>query len=321
MRRSYFIPMLLLGSVLLATGLYGLRANRIALEDYDAESHHYVRRDVKKVDSKTLINSLTGVPRLRYEHVRLHAFSATFVGLVFIVWAFDRRSAYVRVKAAGSDQATGSVTRATTQIRSIAFCGLLVLFAIGSMTYMREIVPDWVDHVRSRSLQRKNERVRAFLEENGIPGAQVHWGGGKGGRGMTLTGPEVKDISALADLPVTWLTLRDTQVTDLGPLRKCPLYSLRLQGSPVIDIAPLAGSKISFLDLTDTNVSNLQALAHMPRLQTVHLSRQQIMGNLEVLRNLKLRVREVPEGPSIRTGSPGWQSEYETVDANSVQLP
>ena len=327
MNRSYFIPMLLLGSVILAAGLYGIRAARIALEHYEEQSRHYVRKPGIKVDRETMLKNIRSSRRgeataLRCEHMRLHALSATFVGLVFIAWAFDRRSMYVRLHATQGGEAMGSLLKAKMQIRSIAFSVLLLLFAAGAVVQLRQIMPEWVDQMLMRSQQRKNERMKAFLEGNGIPVKHVYWGrhkGHKGGKTLHLEGPEVRDISILSDLPINYLTLRNTQVTNLNPLRKCPLRNLSLEGSSVSDISPLAGTQIWHLDLRETNVLDLRPLAQMPNLKSVYLSRQQIMDNLEVLRNLSITVKEEPGGPSFSTGGIGWQKEYETVDVNNIE--
>jgi len=161
--------------------------------------------------------------------------------------------------------------------------------------------------------------MKAFLEKNGIPVKYVNWRRGKGGKRISIEGPEVKDISILSELPINSLTLQDTQVTDLKPLRKCPLWRLSLEGSSVSDISPLAGTQIEHLDLRETNVLNLRPLIRMPKLKSVQLSRQQVIDNLEVLRNLSITVGEAPGEPAFTTGGIGWQEEYETVDVNNIE--
>jgi hypothetical protein len=317
MNRSYFIPMLLLGSVILAAGLYGIRAAGIALELYEEQSRHYVRKLGIKVDRETMLNTIRSsrgeATALRCEHMRLHALSAAFVGLVFIVWAFDRRSMYARLRVARGGEAAG-LSKAKMQIRSITFAVLLLLFTLGTVVQLRQIMPDWVNIMRMRSDQKKSEKVRAFLEGNGIPVKFVNWRRGKGGKTIHLEGSEVKDISVLSELPVVFLTLHNTKVANLNPLRKCHIRHLSLEGSPVSDISPLAGTQIEFLDLRGTNISDLQPLAHMPSLKSVQLSRRQIIDNLEVLRNLNITVQEAPGGPAFTTGGLGWRKEYEDVN-------
>jgi hypothetical protein len=314
MNRSYFIPMLLLGSVFLAAGVYGIRAARIALELYEKQSIHYVRKPGIQVDRETMLknirSSLGEATVLRCEHMRLHALSVTFVGLVFIAWAFDRRSMYARSRVARGNEAAGKLMKVKMQIRSIAFSGLLLLFALGTVVQLRQIMPEWVNHMRARSQRMENERMKAFLEENGIPVKYVHWGHGKGGKTVHLEGPEVREVSILSELPINYLTLQNTQVTNLNPLRKCPLWNLSLEGSSVSDISPLAGTHIRHLDLRETNVLDLRPLARMPDLKSVYLSRQQVIDNLEVLRSLNITVQEEPGGPSFTTGGIGWQKEY-----------
>jgi hypothetical protein len=323
MNRSYFVPMILLGSVIFGAGLYGIRAAKIALEHYEEQSRHYVRKPGIKVDRETMLSTIRSsrgeATALRCEQMRLHALSATFVGLVFIVWAFDRRSMYVRLQAARRGEAMGSLLKVKMQIRSIAFSGLLLLFAAGAVMQLRQIMPEWVNHMRARSQRMENERMKAFLEENGIPVKYVYWGHGKGGKTIHLEGPEVSEVSILSELPINYLTLQNTQVTNLNPLRKCPLWNLSLEGSSVSDISLLAGTQIQHLDLRETNVLDLRPLVRMPNLKSVYLSRQQIIDNLEVLRNLSITVKEVPGGPSFSTGGIEWQKEYETVDVNNMK--
>lgn len=320
MNRSYFIPMLLLGSVILAAGLYGIRAAGIALELYEEQSRNYVRKPGIKVDRETMLNTVRSsrgeATALRCEHMRLHALSAAFVGLVFIVWAFDRRSMYARLRTARGGEAAGALLKVKMEIRSIAFSGLLLLFAAGAVMQLRQIMPEWVNHMRTQSQRRENERMKAFLEENGIPVKYVYWGHGKGGKTIHLEGSKVTEVSILSELPINYLTLQNTQVTNLNPVRKCPLWGLSLEGSLVSDISPLAGTQIRHLDLRETNVLDLRPLARMPDLENVYLSRQQIINNLEVLRNLSITVQEEPGGPAFTTGGIGWQKEYE--DANNV---
>jgi len=323
MKRSYFIPTLFLGAVILVAGLYGIRAATMAPDVYAERDKQYSKIAEQDSDHDTLLRMIRSsreeITSLRCEHMRLHALATTFVGLVFVIWAFDRRAMHALLQAQKTEGRTGPLTKAKAQLKNIMFCGLLLLFALATIFHLRYVMRDWVNTVRLRSDQQKAERVRAFLEENGILVKFVYWGGGKGGRTINLEGPEVKDISILSELPVISLTLHNTQVTNLNPLRRCPLRHLSLEESPVSDISPLAGTQIWSLDLRETNVSDLQPLAQMPGLQNVLLSRQQIVDNLEMLRSLHVTVQEVPGGPAFTTGGIGWQREYKTVDANNMK--
>ena len=318
MRRSYFIPILSLGIIMFFVGIFGISAARIALENYYEQRHPYVRKTVLNDDSETLLKSLGSEQALRYKNMRLHALSATCVGLVFVVWAFDRRSMYARLQNLRGEEVTGSWPKTKLQIRSIALCVLLLMFATGAVLQLRQIMPEWVNHVRTRSDRNKAASVRAFLESKGLPVAQIYWRrGGKGWKSVTLAGTQAKDISALAELPIAELKLIDTQVTDLNPLNKSALRSLSLVKSPVRDISPLVGTKIHFLNLIGTDVTDLQPLGRMPELRTISLSRQQVVDNMDVLRELDLVVKEVQGGPAFRTSDPDWQQEYESADDNS----
>jgi hypothetical protein len=320
MKRSYFVPFLFLGGVLLVAGLYGIRAATMVPDLYSERNKLYSENIEQNNDRDTLLQMIRSYREetmsLQSKHMRLHALSTLFVGLVFVIWAFDRRAIYAQLQARKAEDRTVPLIKAKIWFKSIFFCGLLLLFALASLVYLRYVMPDWVNIARLRSDQKNSEHIRAFLEGNGIPVKYVNWGSGIGRKTIDLEGPEVKDISILSELPVVSLTLHNTKVTNLNPLRKCPLRHLSLEGSPVSDISPLAGTQIGFLDLRETNVSDLQPLAHMPSLRSVQLSRRQIMVNLKILRNLRITVQEVPSGPAFTTGGMGWRKEYE--DANNV---
>jgi hypothetical protein len=54
----------------------------------------------------------------------------------------------------------------------------------------------------------------------------------------------------------------------------------------------------------------------MPNLKEARLSRDQIMANLDVLRNLDITVQMVDGGPPWRTSGPGWRQKFEAQDVN-----
>ena len=96
---------------------------------------------------------------------------------------------------------------------------------------------------------------------------------------------DLRDLSPLAGMPLTWLWLGSSLVTNLTPLRgmqlhylvlgNCPASDLRpLTGMPltffhaygpnVADLAPLRGMKLTELSLAGTAVTDLTALEGMP---------------------------------------------------------
>ena len=98
--------------------------------------------------------------------------------------------------------------------------------------------------------------------------------------------PNLVDISPLAGLPLTEVTLYGTNITsikaltgmhltacnlfqasvleDIGPLKGMPLIALDLTETAVSDLSPLAGSKITQLYLDNTPVVDLSPLAGLP---------------------------------------------------------
>ncbi len=83
---------------------------------------------------------------------------------------------------------------------------------------------------------------------------------------LALEKQNISDLSALAALPLTRLSLSWNQVTDLTPLSACSeLRVLWLSHNPITDLSPLAGlTTLSDFDITDTSVTSLEPLKNAP---------------------------------------------------------
>jgi hypothetical protein len=319
MRRSYSVPLLFLAGVLVATGLLGVHAACILSQrnrQLTVESVDSARQNPN--DQIHFVQSLRDrIADIERKHAWLEALAAIFMGLVFAFWAFDRWTMQDRrgIAEAGALRAKGRLAN----LRSLAFGVLLVVMAIAALIYLRFLVPDWLDTAHRKADEVKVDRIRQTLARHGIVAKEVWYHThGKRWDGIVLEGADVNDISGVAETPVSYLCLRNTRVTDLSPLKRSQITRLDLEGSLVSDLFPLAGTLIVFLDLRGTHVSDLRPLAQMPRLQSVRLTRPQIVGNLRVLLTLRITVQEVPGGPAFDTQSTGWQKQYGAADA---QLP
>ena len=71
-------------------------------------------------------------------------------------------------------------------------------------------------------------------------------------------------MSPLRGMPLKWLDLAETKVTDLSPLQGMPLERLNAYMTKVSDLAALRGMPIKFLYLGATGVTNLEPLRGMP---------------------------------------------------------
>ncbi len=90
-----------------------------------------------------------------------------------------------------------------------------------------------------------------------LKGAPLTW--------LHLGGTKVADISPLRGMPLDELDLTGCGVTDVSPLSRTPLRSLKLEGDEKIsDISPLRGMGLSSLGLVYANVTDYSALQELP---------------------------------------------------------
>lgn len=88
---------------------------------------------------------------------------------------------------------------------------------------------------------------------------------------LSLRNNPVSDLRPLAKLPLEEIDLEGTEVKDLTPLRVMPLRRLWLNRTPVADLRPLDGMPLTQLSLLGTRVVDLSPLAGMP-LETLWLN-------------------------------------------------
>ncbi len=105
---------------------------------------------------------------------------------------------------------------------------------------------------------------------------------GKGDRISPLT-----DLSPLAGMPLTSLTVGKGQLVDLSPLKGMPLIRFATYATLVDDLSPLAGMRLRHLVCVEVgSVSDISALKGMP-LQTLDLSGTKV-EDLTALEGMKL---------------------------------
>src|SRR5688572_27193272 len=85
-----------------------------------------------------------------------------------------------------------------------------------------------------------------------------------GGIAAILRDSGISDLGPLKQAPLRELDLQNNPVTDLSPLQGLPLEALYLEGTQVSDIGPLRGMSLRVLYLSGTQVSDLSPLRGMP---------------------------------------------------------
>ncbi len=138
--------------------------------------------------------------------------------------------------------------------------------------------------------------------------------------------PEIEDLAPLAGLPLRFVDLSDTGVTDLSPLSSAPLHGLNLDrcrqltnlaplatirslrflnahATGVVDLTPLQGMALNSLNLDGTGVRDLSPLKGMPlrelRLEACPIDDYAMLAEMDTLERLMPPDlwRHVPGGP------------------------
>ncbi|MBN9692485.1 MAG: protein kinase [Verrucomicrobia bacterium] len=115
------------------------------------------------------------------------------------------------------------------------------------------------------------ERIAAPLRAQGLYGfTLVKFP--KGTYSLSLNGQPIRDLSFLpTNAPIVHLSLPQTQVSDLTPVRHLPLERLDLTDTPVTNLSPLVNLPLEQLFIAGTPVSDVSPLRHLP-LRTLFFS-------------------------------------------------
>lgn len=120
----------------------------------------------------------------------------------------------------------------------------------------------------------------------------------------------VKDIAILEGLPIQYLNIARTQVSDLTPVKGMKLVALYAEGCPIKDLSPLAGQvktlkeliipstqvsdlspihgfKLNYLVIYETQVKDLSALENMSSLKGINIANTSV-SSLEPLKSMKI---------------------------------
>jgi hypothetical protein len=103
---------------------------------------------------------------------------------------------------------------------------------------------------------------------------------------LCLNHTQVSDLGPLKDVPLTTLLCSNTQVTDLTPVRKMRLRELALVNGKVSDLSPLQGMPLEHLEIEGAWVTDLTPLKGMP-LKYLSLTPANILRGMEILRGMK----------------------------------
>jgi len=110
---------------------------------------------------------------------------------------------------------------------------------------------------------------------------------------LRLNGQSVETLSILPpDSPISYLSLANTAVADLEPVRGFPLKRLNVSSSLVTNLAPLAGLPIEELFIGSTSIAELSPLVGSP-LKTIFFDRTEVtdvrpLASILTLKNIIL---------------------------------
>jgi Leucine-rich repeat (LRR) protein len=107
---------------------------------------------------------------------------------------------------------------------------------------------------------------------------------------------KIPSLSPLAGMPLKQLLAFETTIGDMSVISQLPLEHLHLGAAKLTDIAFLAGCKtIKFLWLSDTNISDIQALTDL-KIEELHLGNTRVR-DLTPLSNLPLKTLTIDRCP------------------------
>ena len=94
---------------------------------------------------------------------------------------------------------------------------------------------------------------------------------------LSMQNQDIRHLSALStNTTLEQLDVSDCKIRDLSTLVNKPLIKLRIAGNPVSDIQVLAQLGIRELDMSRTQIKDLETLRLMPQVQTLSLSHTQV---------------------------------------------
>jgi hypothetical protein len=124
----------------------------------------------------------------------------------------------------------------------------------------------------------RSNAVRDIRPVRGLPEMKFF-----GVMGVPPDGGNLTDLAPLTGLPLKYLTLHDqARLRDLSPLKGMPLVHLDVRRSAVDSLADVPGEWLEELAVTGSKVSDLSAVARMPRLRKLECDGCPI-GSLEPL--------------------------------------
>ncbi len=169
-------------------------------------------------------------------------------------------------------------------------------------TIPREVDPKVVDQA-IEALKKANPAARELNPIISITEAGID---------LNLSGNgELRDLRALAGLPIVALNLSDCAVENIQPLKGMPLQRLNLVGTSVKNLSPLRNSPIGVLDVRNSPIGNVSSLSECPNLSVIRLP-QEAQG-IDALRKLP-SLKSISYSGQDRTGTPAefWK-EFDAV--------
>jgi len=103
----------------------------------------------------------------------------------------------------------------------------------------------------------------------------------------------VKSIEALKGVPLRFLDLGMTSVSDISPVAGMPLETLILEDTPVADLSPVKGMSLKVLYLQNTKVTDLSVLKGMP-IEILNLKSVPVT-DLSIVAELPLNTLWIPD--------------------------
>lgn len=139
---------------------------------------------------------------------------------------------------------------------------------------------------------------------------------------LVMTGHEITQVNALAEIPLIELNLVSTNVTEVSVLNH--IHTLNLSSCPVLDVSAFGhpNSRVQYLNLSHTKVKDVSMLGNVPTLNLSHTLVEDVngLGNVYDLNISETKVSDISALHSVHILDASGTKVSDISGLHSVQI-